>query len=170
MARALTFATDETLAPEAYRLDFADTITLTASTEAGRRYGLLSLAQMMHGAFADPKFLFLATGRIEDAPRYDWRGCHLDVSRHFWSFDQVCRVVDLLARHKKNLFHWHLTDDKGWRAEIKAYPELTVAGAHRSAGLPGMLPQLVDGPDRSGGYYTQSQMRELVAHAGGLGI
>lgn len=169
-ARALVFATDANLAAEAYRLDFADTITLAASTESGRRYGLLSLAQMMNGTIADPKFQFPATGQITDAPRYGWRGCHLDVSRHFWSFSEVCRVVDLLAWHKMNLFHWHLTDDEGWRAEIKAYPELTVAGAHRSADLPDMLPQLGDGPGRSGGYYSQDQMRELVAHAGALGI
>ncbi|MGV8984754.1 MAG: beta-N-acetylhexosaminidase [Cypionkella sp.] len=169
-SRALAFAVDVGLAPEAYRLSFAETITLTASTEAGRRFGLLSLAQMLHCAFSDPTFLFPATGEITDAPRYGWRGCHLDVSRHFWSFEQVKRVVDLLAWHKLNLFHWHLTDDEGWRAEIRAYPALTEAGAHRSADTPAMLPQLGDGPGRSGGYYTQDQMRDVVAHATDLGI
>jgi len=169
-ARALAFAVDVTLPPEGYRLDFGDSITLTASSEAGRRFGLLSLAQMLHGAFADPKFLFPATGQITDAPRYSWRGCHLDVSRHFWSFAEVKRVVDILAWHKLNLFHWHLTDDEGWRAEIKAYPELTDTGAHRSAETDAMLPQLGDGPARSGGFYTQDQMRAVVAHAAALGI
>jgi hexosaminidase len=169
-SRALAFASDPALPPEGYRLDLAATITLTASTEAGRRYGLLSLAQMLHGAYADPKFLFPSSGTIEDAPRYDWRGCHLDVSRHFWSFAEVCRVVDLLAWQKFNLFHWHLTDDEGWRAEIKAYPALTAAGAHRSDDLPGMLPQLGDGPAQSGGFYTQDQMRAVVAHAAALGV
>lgn len=169
-ARALVFALDAALPPEGYRLDFGDTITLSASAEAGRRFGLLSLAQMLHGAFADPKFLFPATGQITDAPRYGWRGCHLDVSRHFWSFAEVKRVVDLLAWHKLNLFHWHLTDDEGWRAEIRAYPELTDTGAHRSAATPAMLPQLGDGPERSGGFYSQDQMRAVVAHAGALGI
>lgn len=169
-SRGLAFATDASLPAEGYRLDFAKTITLTASTEAGRRYGLLSLAQMLHGAFAEAKFLFPARGQITDAPRYGWRGCHLDVSRHFWSFEQVCRVVDLLAWQKFNLFHWHLTDDEGWRAEILAFPALTQAGAHRGDDLVGMLPQLGDGPARSGGFYTQDQMRAVVAHAGGLGI
>lgn len=169
-SRALAFATDASLPDEGYRLDFAETITLTAGTEAGRRYGLLSLAQMLHGAFTDPKFLFPASGRIEDAPRYGWRGCHLDCSRHFWTFDQVSRVVDILAWHKFNLFHWHLTDDEGWRAEIKAYPQLTETGAHRAASTDEMLPQLGDGPARQGGFYTQDQMRALVAHAGSLGI
>jgi hexosaminidase len=169
-SRALAFATDKTLPDEGYRLEFGDTITLTASAEAGRRFGLLSLAQMLHGAYADPKFLFPATGTITDAPRYGWRGCHLDVSRHFWTFAEVCRVVDILAWHKLNLFHWHLTDDEGWRAEIKAYPTLTTIGATRADDLPGMLPQLGDGPNQSGGFYTQDQMRAVVAHAGALGI
>lgn len=169
-SRELAFETDVALPREGYRLTFGKAITLAASAEEGRRYGLLSLAQMLHGAYADPAFRFPATGVIEDAPRYGWRGCHLDVSRHFWSFDQVLRVVDLLAWHKLNIFHWHLTDDEGWRAQILAYPELTVAGAHRSADTPEMLPQLGDGQARQGGFYTQSQMRAVVAHATGLGI
>ncbi|MEO8531694.1 MAG: family 20 glycosylhydrolase [Deltaproteobacteria bacterium] len=169
-SRVLSFEQDDSLAPEAYRLTFADGITLHAKTEAGRRYGLLSLAQMLHGAFSDPAFTFPTTGTIEDAPRYDWRGCHLDVSRHFWRFEEVLRVVDLLAWHKLNLFHWHLTDDEGWRAEIRAYPELTQAGATRGADLDCMRPQLGDGPLASGGYYTQDQMRAVVSHAEALGI
>jgi len=167
---ALAFAHDTALPREGYRLEFGPTITLTASAVEGRRYGLLSLAQMLHGANADPAFLFPASGVIEDAPRYGWRGCHLDVSRHFWSFDQVKRVIDMLAWHKLNLFHWHLTDDEGWRAEIKAYPELTTTGATRGAGREGMLPQLGDGPEDRSGFYSQDQMRAVVAHAGALGI
>ena len=169
-SRALRFVEDSSLPAEGYTLDFAQTITLSASTEAGRRFGLLSLAQMMHGAFSEPHFLFPASGKITDAPRYGWRGCHLDVSRHFWSFAEVCRVVDILAWQKLNLFHWHLTDDEGWRAEILAYPALTDTGAHRSADTDAMLPQLGDGPARQGGYYSQDQMRAVVAHAAGLGV
>ncbi|MGV8949813.1 MAG: beta-N-acetylhexosaminidase [Cypionkella sp.] len=168
--RTLRFASDASLPAEGYRLDFAPTITLTASTEAGRRYGLLSLAQMLHGAFTEPDFKFPTLGQITDSPRYGWRGCHLDVSRHFWSFAEVKRVVDILAWQKFNLFHWHLTDDEGWRAEIRAYPALTEAGAHRAAETDAMLPQLGDGPARSGGFYTQDQMRAVVAHADALGI
>ncbi len=169
-SRELAFADDPALPPEGYRLTFGPAITLAASAEAGRRWGLVTLAQMLHGAFTDPAFGFPATGTVEDAPRYGWRGCHLDVARHFWSLDEVKRVVDILAWHKLNLFHWHLTDDEGWRAEVRAYPELTAAGAHRSADTPGMLPQLGDGPDRQGGFYTQDQMRAVVAHAAALGI
>ncbi|MGZ9810814.1 beta-N-acetylhexosaminidase [Pseudoroseicyclus sp. H15] len=169
-SRALRFATDESLPAEGYRLDFGDDVTLTASDEAGRRYGLIALAQMLHGAFTDPDYKFPEAGHITDAPRYGWRGCHLDVSRHFWQIDEVARVVDILAWHKLNIFHWHLTDDEGWRAEIKALPQLTGAGATRGAELPEMLPQLGDGPEPKRQYYTQDEMRGLVAHAAGLGI
>ena len=169
-ARALAFRIDNSLPAESYRLHFAETIPVTASTPAGQRYGLLSLAQMLHGAFTDPEFQFPATGEIVDTPRYAWRGCHLDVSRHFWKFDEVCRVIDILAWQKFNLFHWHLTDDEGWRAQILAYPALTDAGAYRAADTEAMLPQLGDGPMRSGGFYTQDQMRAVVAHADSLGI
>ena len=169
-SRALAFAGDPALPAEGYRLDFGADITLSASTEAGRRYGLIALAQMLHGAFSDPDFRFPASGVIEDAPRYGWRGSHLDVSRHFWRFEEVTRVIDILAWYRMNLFHWHLTDDEGWRAEIRAYPELTAAGATRGHDLPGMPPQLGDGPEPSGGFYSQDQMRAVVAHAGALGI
>ena len=169
-SRALRFANDAAIPAEGYRLDFGDDITLAASTAAGRRYGLITLAQMLHGAFTDPDFKFPATGQIADAPRYDWRGCHLDVSRHFWPADDVRRIIDMMAWQKFNLFHWHLTDDEGWRAEIKAYPQLTDTGATRGADLPGMLPQLGDSADRQRAFYTQQDMRDVVAHATALGV
>ncbi|MBB5721184.1 hexosaminidase [Loktanella ponticola] len=168
--RAVNFAEDGSLPTEGYRITFEDQITVTSSATEGRRYGLIALAQILHGAYADPDYKFPATGTIDDAPRYDWRGCHLDVSRHFWSHDEVLRVVDMLAWQKLNKFHWHLTDDEGWRAEILAYPELTQAGATRGADVPAMLPQLGDGSETKHGFYTQDQMRAVVAHAGDLGI
>ena len=82
----------------------------------------------------------------------------------------MLRVIDILAWYKMNIFHWHLTDDEGWRAEILAYPELTSVGATRGYDCPGMLPQLGDAPEPRGGFYTQDQMRAVVAHAGALGI
>ncbi|AUH64245.1 beta-N-acetylhexosaminidase [Paracoccus zhejiangensis] len=169
-SRALVFAADDAIPTEGYRLDFGDAITLTASGEAGHRLGLITLAQMLHGASADPDFRFPTSGQITDAPRYGWRASHLDCSRHFWRLDQVKRVIDILAWYKMNLFHWHLTDDEGWRAEIRAYPELTSTGATRGYDRPDMLPQLGDGPADQGGFYTQDQMREVVAHATALGI
>lgn len=169
-SRALHFTTDHSLPTEGYRLEFGDVITLTAASEAGHRYGLIALAQTLHGAFTDPDYKFPESGQITDAPRYGWRGCHLDVSRHFWQIDEVSRVIDILAWHKLNIFHWHLTDDEGWRAEIKALPQLTAAGATRGADLPAMLPQLGDGANTQHQFYTQDQMRGLVAHAASLGI
>lgn len=169
-SRALAFANDAALPEEGYRLEFGAQITLSASSDAGRRHGLVSLAQILHGAFSDPELWFPASGVIEDTPRYGWRGCHLDVCRHFWTFEQVLRIVDILAWQKLNVFHWHLTDDEAWRAEILAYPNLTRAGATRAPHLPAMLPQLGDGIAPATGYYTQNQMRAVVAHAKALGI
>ncbi len=169
-SRELRFAEDNSIPPEGYRLDFSESITLFSSAEPGRRHGLISLAHMLHGAFSNPAFRFPASGIIADSPRYGWRGSHLDVSRHFWTHEEVRRFIDILAWHKMNLFHWHLTDDEGWRAEIRAYPQLTDAGATRGADRPGMLPQLGDGAQDRGGYYTQDQMRAVVAHAGALGV
>jgi hexosaminidase len=168
--RDLAFETDASLPREGYRLRFGPEVTLAASDDAGRRYGLIALAQMLHGAFTDPAYLFPVQGEITDAPRYDWRGCHLDVSRHFWPAEDVARVLDILAWHKLNIFHWHLSDDEAWRPEIKAYPQLTTTGVTRSPDLPAMLPQLGDGIAATQGHYTQDQMRTLIAHADALGI
>ncbi|MBJ2150025.1 beta-N-acetylhexosaminidase [Paracoccus sp. IB05] len=169
-SREVAFAYSAAIPEEGFRLDFDPVITLTASSDLGRRYGLIALAQMLQGAISDPRFRFPATGHIADAPRYGWRGCHLDCARHFWRFDQVCRVVDIMAWNRFNRFHWHLTDDEAWRAEIRAYPQLTAIGATRAAGLPAMRPQLGDGPGAATGHYSQDEMRALVAHAGALGI
>ncbi|WP_106745538.1 beta-N-acetylhexosaminidase [Yoonia maritima] len=169
-SRGLRFQHDPKVEEEAYHIDFGDEISIIAGGETGQRYGLIALAQMLHGASTDHAFSFPQTGSIVDAPRYDWRGCHLDVSRHFWTYDEVLRVVDILAWHKMNTFHWHLTDDEGWRAEILAYPELTQTGATRGADVPTMLPQLGDGYEKRHGYYTQDQMRSVVAHAQSLGV
>ena len=106
---------------------------------------------------------------IQDVPRFSWRGAHLDVSRHFMPKEFVEKYIDLLALHKMNRFHWHLTDDQGWRIEITQYPKLTAIGAWR--------PETIIGHDtndpaarqfddkRYGGYYTQDDIREVVAYA-----
>ena len=106
--------------------------------------------------------------RIEDRPRFKWRGFMLDVSRHFFSKAEVETVLDLMALHKLNTFHWHLTDDQGWRIEIKKYPRLTEVGAWR----PGVgfnfssNATTAYGPDgRYGGFYTQDDIREVVKYA-----
>ncbi|GAB3821660.1 family 20 glycosylhydrolase [Pontibacter rugosus] len=104
---------------------------------------------------------------ITDKPRYEWRGMHLDVVRHFFPVEFVKQYIDYLAMHKLNTFHWHLTDDQGWRIEIKKYPKLTEVGAWRDSTLIGHywdLPQTYDNT-RHGGFYTQEQIKEVVKYA-----
>jgi hexosaminidase len=115
----------------------ADEITLSYGDDAGRQYGLTSLAQMLNGARSQPgKFRFPVSGTISDQPRYGWRGCHLDVSRQFYPAADIKRLIDILAWFKLNIFHWHLTDDEAWRLEIKAYPQLTTVGVLRGPDEP----------------------------------
>ncbi len=145
-------------------------MTLTYGGSAGRQYGLTALAQLLHGARIAPDiFRFPATGSLEDAPRYGWRGCHLDVSRQFYPTDDVTRLIDIMAWMRLNVFHWHLTDDEAWRLEIKAYPTLTTLGVLRGPDEP-MLPQLGNGAEPVGGFYSQDDVRSVVAHAASLGV
>ena len=131
---------------------------------------LVSLAQMMCHAQLEPKIYALPRdGVISDAPRHGWRGAHLDVSRQFYKLGKVLRYVDIMAWHKMNRFHWHLTDDEGWRLEIKAYPKLT-----EQASVTGMeasiLPQLGGDAEGQRGFYTQGDVRQIIENAGELGI
>ncbi|MBB4009918.1 beta-N-acetylhexosaminidase [Allorhizobium taibaishanense] len=168
--KALQFAANPALGASAYRIDFAANIALSYGDAAGRQYGLTALAQMLHGARTAPaQFRFPAAGHIEDAPRYGWRGCHLDVSRQFYPTDDVIRLIDILAWLKLNIFHWHLTDDEAWRLEIKAYPQLTTVGVLRGPDEP-MLPQLGNGAEPVGGFYSQDDVHKIVAHAASLQI
>jgi hexosaminidase len=167
--RAVALARDPSVPASGYRLEFAEAVTLVASDDDGTRHGLIALAQMLHGAISDRRFRFPAAGQIEDAPRYGWRGSHLDVSRQFWDADDVSRFLDILAWHRMNIFHWHLTDDEGWRLEIRALPELTSVGATRGPDEP-LLPQLFNGAAPVTAFYTQEQIRAVVAKAAELGI
>ncbi|MGF9694464.1 family 20 glycosylhydrolase [Rhizobium sp. 0TCS1.26] len=168
--QAIRFATDDTLVGEAYRLEFGDEITLTSGGPAGCQYGLTALAQLLHGARTQPgTFKFPASGTISDQPRYGWRGCHLDVSRQFYPAADVIRLIDIMAWMRLNIFHWHLTDDEAWRLEIKAYPQLTTTGVLRGPDEP-MLPQLGNGAEPVGGFYSQDDVKAIVAHAGALHV
>ena len=103
--------------------------------------------------------------RIEDAPRFSWRGFMMDPARHFWSVDEVKQVIDAMALHKLNTLHWHLTDDQGWRVEIRQYPKLTeVGGCRIPSGDAGTDPATGE-PRRYCGFYTQDQVRDIVAYA-----
>ncbi|MGN0202073.1 MAG: beta-N-acetylhexosaminidase [Candidatus Cryptobacteroides sp.] len=146
---------------EAYILDITRKgISVTAGSDAGVFYACQTISQLGESE--------LPCVHIEDAPAYDYRGMMLDCSRHFWTVEEIKTVLDLLALHKINTFHWHLTDDQGWRIEIKKYPELTRVGNYRPYTLswPGWNPDgwIPDGIPVDG-YYTQEQIREIVEYA-----
>jgi hexosaminidase len=150
---------------EGYSLSIEkDQIQLAASEGAGLFYGIQSLKQLLQET--DGKWFFPAC-KITDAPRFPYRGMHLDVARHFFDVAAVKRYIDQLAYHKMNRFHWHLTEDQGWRIEIKKYPKLTEVAAFRDGTLIGHYsdkPHQFDGK-RYGGFYTQEEIKEVVAYA-----
>lgn len=159
------------LGDEGYRLAVAPAgISITARTEAGAYYALQTLRQLGPADVYSGKPLGeVPCVAIEDQPRYKWRGMMLDCSRHFWPKEFVKKFIDLEAAHKLNVFHWHLTDDQGWRIEIKRYPKLTEVGAWREQTLIGH-PHKDPSQDqydgvRHGGFYTQDDIREVVAYA-----
>ncbi|UPZ30937.1 beta-N-acetylhexosaminidase [Streptomyces sp. LRE541] len=164
---------DETLRPEAYVLD-ADAergIEIRGGSGAGVFWGAQTLRQLIgpeafRRAPVRPGVTYAVPNRtIEDAPRFGWRGLMLDVSRHFMPKDGVLRQLDLMAAHKLNVFHFHLTDDQGWRIEIKRYPKLTETGSWRARTKFGhrASPHWEEKPH--GGFYTQDDIREIVAYA-----
>jgi hexosaminidase len=167
----VTLALASGMEDEAYALAIAaGAATVSASTETGLQYGLITLAQMARGARRDAqRFAFPARATITDAPTYGWRGCHWDVARRFYAAGEVAQFLRILAWNKLNRFHWHLSEDEAWRIEIDAYPELAEKGAWRGYGLP-LPPLLGSGPERSGGYYTKAAVRDLVALGARLGI
>ena len=137
-------------------------IHITAATPAGLFYGGQTLRQLLPAAVyakteqAGVKWQ-VPCCRIEDQPRFPWRGLLLDECRHFFGKEFVKHYIDLLAAHKLNTLHWHLTDDQGWRIEIKKYPKLTEIGSWRD--------QTEGDGKRYGGFYTQDEIREIVAYA-----
>ncbi|MFD6531515.1 beta-N-acetylhexosaminidase [Streptomyces sp. NPDC060184] len=165
--------TDPALEPEAYRLTAgaATGVTITGGSPAGLLHGAQTLRQLLGpGAFrrapvAPGARPAVPAVEIEDAPRFAWRGFMLDVARHFTPKDDVLRHLDLLAAHKLNVFHFHLTDDQGWRVEIKRYPRLTERGAWRSRTKYGHRSSELWDETPHGGFYTQDDIREIVAYA-----
>ena len=142
-------------------------VTIAGGSAAGVFYGIQTLRKSLASidkAAATSSIFHLPSSIITDAPRFSWRGMHLDCSRHFWSVDFVKKFIDLLALHNMNVFHWHLTDDQGWRIEIKKWPKLTEVGSQRSGTIVGTNSDLDDGIPY-GGYYTQAELREVVAYA-----
>jgi hexosaminidase len=163
------------LGPEGYILKSGyKKIEITGSAAAGVFYGIQSLIQLLPvietGHDGEKAVSWrIPSVEITDYPRFSWRGMHLDVSRHFFPVDFVKKYIDLIAMHKMNTFHWHLTDDNGWRIQIQAYPLLTDISAWRAdrESLPwGERPLQQPGEKASyGGFYTQDQIREVVQYA-----
>ena len=156
----------ESLPPEGYRLVItADSIVVTGKG-AGLFYGIESLIQLFPSDAGTPVLLPCVT--IEDRPRFRYRGFMLDVSRHFFTVAQIEEVLDWMAFYKLNRFHWHLTDDEGWRLEIKSYPKLTQVGAWRVPRIEFGGNTLAPQPGEKatdGGFYTQEQVKEIVCYA-----
>ena len=159
------------LPAEAYKLNVSKKqVRIEASRPAGFYYALQTLKQLMPRnvmagvATSDHTQWSLPSVEIEDAPRFEWRGFMLDEGRHFFGKDEIKRVIDMMAIYKMNRFHWHLTEDQGWRIEIKKYPKLTETGAWRNSKVLAYGDVKPDG-ERYGGFYTQKDIKEIVAYA-----
>ncbi len=176
---AIVFMLDRALQPdlgsEGYLLLITpQQVKVSAVGPAGLFYGVQTIRQLLppevYGARTAPVAAWsVPCARILDVPRFSWRGMHLDVSRHFFGKEFVKQYIDLLAMNKMNMFHWHLTDDQGWRLEIKRYPRLTSVGAWRvdreNESWEKRKPQEPGEKATYGGYYTQDDVREVVAYA-----
>ncbi len=149
---------------DSYSINIADRITISYSSEASCFYAWVSLLQLstqQDGQLRFPECF------VKDYPTFKWRGLHLDVSRHFFTVNEVKRFIDLMAYYKFNTLHWHLTDDQGWRIEIKKYPLLTEVGAWRDSTVENHYstqPRTYN-QSRYGGFYTQEEIKEVVHYA-----
>ena len=174
---------------EGYQLSVSSKgILIEGQTEKGVFYGIQTLRKSIPIGIGE-KMALMPTGIVKDEPRFVYRGMHLDVARHFFTVEFVKKYIDLLALHNMNTFHWHLTDDQGWRIEIKQYPLLTAKGAWRKFNshdrecmhrmveednldfrIPEDKMEIVEGDTLYGGYYTQDDIKEIVAYAAQRGI
>src|SRR5829696_3018798 len=162
-AGEIRFVRSRGFAPEGYAIESSSQgAVVSASTDAGLLYGAITLWQLASG---DEPNVIPAIA-IKDAPKFRWRGLMLDSARHFQSPEFIKRFIDWMAANKLNTLHWHLVDDQGWRLDIKKYPRLTQVSAWRvPATAPGAPPH-----PQVGGYYTQEQVREIVAFAAARNI
>ncbi|MBI2730506.1 MAG: beta-N-acetylhexosaminidase [Sphingobacteriales bacterium] len=138
-------------------------IIISGDTYAGSFYAIQSLIQLL--PLQKKKALDVPCCTINDRPRFNYRGLHLDAGRHFMPVNFVKRYIDFIALNKLNTFHWHLTEDQGWRIEIKKYPKLTEVGAWRNGTIIGRYPGKGNDNTKHGGYYTQEEIKEVVKYA-----
>ena len=154
-------------APEnegAYTLEVTPSqVQVDGDSYAGTFYGIQSLIQLL--PTEKSKSLSIPVVTIEDQPRFKYRGLHLDVGRHMFPVAFIKKYIDYIALHKMNYFHWHLTEDQGWRIEIKKYPKLTQVGAYRDGTIIGRYPGKGNTNTRYGGFYTQKEVKEIVDYA-----
>ena len=149
---------------DSYSINVADKIMISYSSERSCYYALQSLMQLIQKKDNE---LFITKCYVHDFPNFQWRGLHLDVARHFFTVEEVKRYIDLMAIYKFNTFHWHLTDDQGWRIEIKKYPKLTEIGAWRDSTVENHYsthPRTYE-HKKYGGFYTQEQIKEVIQYA-----
>lgn len=148
---------------EAYELEITPTkINITYRTNTGYFRALQSLAQLLEEHRFDKKFPAM---KIVDEPKFKWRGMHLDVVRHFFNKEEVKNYIDYLAFYKMNTFHWHLTDDQGWRIEIKKYPKLTEVGSKRKESMIGPYAEMQFDGTPYEGFFTQDEIKEVIEYA-----
>lgn len=161
----IVFKVDAQLKAEGYTIRCGQNeILVSYADEPGALHAVTSLLQMVE---TDGEGACIRRALVQDAPRFSWRGLHLDVARHFFSVEEVKRFIDLMALYKFNVLHWHLTDDQGWRIEIKKYPDLTRIGAYRDSTVIGHYSDQPRKYDhiRYGDFYTQDQVKEIVKYA-----
>ena len=163
---AIILSIDKTISnAEGYRLNSdAKQIRIAGASAAGVFYGIQTLRKSLPLCNGKATQVSIPAVHITDAPRFAYRGTHLDVSRHFVTADSIRQFIDMLALHNINRFHWHLTDDQGWRIEIKKYPLLTAIGSKRAQTVIGHNSGKYDGKPYSG-YYTQKEIRDIVKYA-----
>ena len=165
-ATAIVLSIDKTISnAEGYKLDVdAKRISIAGASAAGVFYGIQTLRKSLPVVSGKASQVTVPCAHIVDAPRFSYRGTHLDVSRHFVSTDEIRQFIDMLALHNINRFHWHLTDDQGWRIEIKKYPLLTKVGSKRTQTVIGHNTGKYDGKPY-GGFYTQKEIRDIAKYA-----
>jgi hexosaminidase len=161
-------------APESYSLDVTtNDVVISAHDSGGLFYGAVSLWQLLTSPTADGSAISVPSLKIVDSPRFAWRGLMLDSARHFQSPQFIKRFIETMALHKLNVLHWHLTDDQAWRIEIKKYPRLTSVGAWRVPAGPAAAADVdvaTGKPRLYGGFYSQDEVRDIVAYASARNI
>ncbi len=154
----------ENVIQDSYSISITEEVVISYSSDASCYYAFNSLMQLIE---KDATGFNLKKCFVKDYPKFSWRGLHLDVSRHFFTVDEVKRYIDLMSYYKFNTFHWHLTDDQGWRIEIKKYPKLTEIGAWRDSTLQNHYstkPRTFE-KNKYGGFYSQEEIKEVVEYA-----